>query len=248
MRKIVVLQPAYLPWLGFFDLMERADIFVVLDDVQYTVRDWRSRNRIKTPDGVLWLTVPIKAKGARETLVRDVETDTTQQWRKKHLKSLDSFYKKAVYFEEIMELVDPVYNKRYAFLIDVDMDFILKVKEYLSLTTTIVFSSDISSAGKKDEKLLSICKHLNATHYLSGNAGKAYLRETIFTEEGVTVEWHNYAHPFYRQLWLKEQGFISHLSVIDLLFNHGPESCAILTGRKVIEKPAGIKIRHAENV
>ena len=245
---VVILQPSYLPWLGFFDLMDKADVFVILDDVQYTVRDWRSRNRIKTPDGVLWLTVPVHSKGHRGSLIKDIKVDYTQLWQRKYIKTLESFYKRAKFFEEIVELAHSIYRKHYTFLIDIDMDFILKIKEYLSLMTTIVFSSNLPSSGGKDEKLLSICKYLNATQYMSGNTAKEYLRETIFSEEGITVEWHNYVHPFYRQLWLKEQEFISHLSVIDLLFNHGPDSRAILTGRKVIEKPEGIRIRHADNV
>lgn len=246
--RTVILQPGYLPWLGFFDLMHKSDIFVILDDVQYTTRDWRNRNRIKTPNGIMWLTVPVKAKDVRGKLIKDVKVDNEQQWQKKHLKCLESFYKKATYFKEIIELVNYVYKKNYTFLIDVDMDLILKVKQYLLIKTKIIYASEITLASKKDEKLLSICKYLNSTQYLSGNAAKDYLRESMFTSEGITVEWHNYQYPYYTQLWLKEQGFISHLSIIDLLFNHGPDSLAILTGQKVIQMPEGIKIRDADEV
>ncbi|MBI5042756.1 MAG: WbqC family protein [Nitrospirae bacterium] len=244
--KIVILQPGYLPWLGFFDLMRRSDIFLIFDDVQYTVRDWRSRNRIKTPHGAMWLTVPVKSADARKKLIRDVKIDNTKPWQKKHFKSLKSFYSRAKYFKEIMELINGIYKRNYTFLIDVDMDIILKIKEYLPLESSIYFSSEIPSAGQKNEKLLSICKFLNTTRYLSGNSAKNYLKESFFTDEGITVEWHNYQHPYYNQLWLKEQGFISHLSIIDLLFNHGPESLAILAGQKVIPAPDGVKIRHAD--
>lgn len=246
--RVVILQPGYLPWLGFFDLMSKADTFVIFDDVQYTLRDWRSRNRIKTPDGVIWLTVPVKAKGVRGKLVRDVAVDNTNHWQERHLKNLESFYKRARYFNEIMLLINDVYKKKYAFLMDVDMDLILAIKKYLSLESNITFSSEIPSISKKDEKLLSICKYLNATHYLSGNAAKEYLREKLFEDEGIVVEWHNYHHPYYNQLWLKENGFISHLSVIDLLFNHGPESAAIITGQKTMAEPEGIRIRHVDAV
>lgn len=246
--RIAILQPGYLPWLGFFDLMYQSDIFVIFDDVQYTIRDWRSRNRIKTPDGILWLTVPVKAKGVSEKLIKEVEIDNTQQWQKKHLMSLKSFYKKAKYFDEILTLINDIYKNNYKFLIDVDMNIILKIYNHFSLKTKILFSSEIPSTGKKDKKLLSICKYLNATHYLSGNAAKEYLREPLFISEGITVEWHNYNHPYYNQLWLREQGFISHLSVIDLLFNHGPDSLAILTNQKVIPAPESIKVRRADEV
>lgn len=245
-KKIVILQPGYLPWLGFFDLMYKADTFVILDDVQYTVRDWRSRNRIKTPEGVMWLTVPVQGKGLRGKLIKDVEVDNTQQWQKKHLRSMESFYGKAEHFKEVIELINDIYRKNYTFLIDVDMDFILRAKEFLSLESKIVLSSEIPSTGKRDEKLLSICKHLNATHYLTGNAAKAYLRESIFKVKGITVEWHDYHLPYYNQLWLKKAGFISHLSIIDLLFNHGADSLSVLTSKKNICKPEGLNIRHAD--
>jgi hypothetical protein len=247
MKRIVILQPGYLPWLGFFDLMSKADTFVIFDDVQYTVRDWRSRNRIKTPNGVLWLTVPVKAKGARQSLIRDVEIENGQQWQRKHLKSLESYYKKAKYFADINEMINDIYRKSYEFLIDLDMDFIFKVYRYCSLNTKIVFSSEIPSTGNKDDKLLSICKYLNATLYLSGNAARGYLRESIFVGEGINVEWQEYQHPYYNQLWLQEQGFISHLSIIDLLFNHGPDTLAILTGKKAIHQPQEILVRHSED-
>lgn len=248
MKRVVILQPGYLPWLGFFDLMHKTDIFVVLDDVQYTVRDWRSRNRIKTPHSVIWLTVPVRAKRAREKLIKDVEVFKTQQWQKKHLKSLESFYRRAKYFEEIVQLINDVYKKNYTFLIDVDMDFILKARKYLSINAEIIFSSEILSTGGKDEKLLSICKSLNSTHYLSGNAAKAYLTESVFKDEGITVEWHDYRHPYYNQLWQQEQGFISHLSIIDLLFNHGPDSIDILTDKKIIPRPEGSQVRQADEI
>ncbi len=247
-KKLVILQPSYLPWLGFFDLMYKADIFVVFDDVQYTVRDWRNRNRIKTPNGVMWLSVPVKAKGVREKLIKDVEIDNTQQWQRKHLKSLENFYKKARYFDEIFNLISNPYKKNYRFLIDIDMDLIMIIKEYLSVRTDIKFSSEIPSTGEKDERLLSICEYLNASSYLSGNTAKTYLREQIFNDEGISVGWHNYCHPFYNQLWLREQGFITHLSIVDLLFNHGCDSLDVLMGKKVIPKPEGVKIRHADDV
>lgn len=247
-KRIVILQPGYLPWLGFFDLMHKADIFVILDDVQYTVRDWRSRNRVKTPEGVMWLTVPVVAKGAREKLIKDVRIDNSQQWQRKHLKSLESFYGKAKYFEEVIELTNDLYRKNHTFLIDVDMDFILRTKEFLYIESKILLSSGIPSTGRRDEKLLSICKHLNATHYLTGNAAKSYLSDSIFKAEGmISVEWHDYHPTYYNQLWLKKQGFISHLSIIDILFNHGADSLSILTGRKNIIKPEWLSIRHADD-
>ena len=248
MKRVVILQPGYLPWLGFFDQMFRADVFVVFDDVQYTPRDWRSRNRIKTPDGVLWLTVPVRAKGARDKLIKDVEIDNEQNWQRLHLKSLKTFYRKSKYFDEIISTVIDIYEKKYRFLIDVDLDFILKAREYMSISTKTVLSSSLNSTGQRDEKLLSICRILDATHYLSGAIAQNYLREDIFADQGVVVEWQNYLHPYYNQLWLKRHGFISHLSVLDLLFNHGKDSLDIILGKKLIQPPEGIKVRQANEI
>lgn len=228
--------------------MHRADIFVILDDVQYTYRDWRNRNRIKTPDSVIWLTVPVKAGTACGKLIKDVRIENSRHWQKKHLKSIECFYRKGVYSGEIMEILNGLYNRNHHFLIDIDMEFILKAKEYLSIGSKLVFSSEIPCSGKKDDKILSICKYLGAGRYLTGNAARNYLRESIFAKEGIEVAWHNYRHPYYRQFWTKETGFISHLSVIDLLFNHGKESLDILTGKRSIARPEGIMVRHADEV
>lgn len=246
MKRVVILQPGYLPWLGFFDLMHKSHAFVILDDVQYTVRDWRSRNRIKTPDGVCWLTVPVKIKGSHNKLVKDIQIDNSQEWRKKHLRTLESYYKHARYFDEVSEMMNRILGRNHQFLIDLDMMLIHGICDYLALETEIMFSSEISSSYSKDEKLLSICKHLEATHYLSGNAAEHYLRESIFGAEKITVEWHNYQHPYYDQLWLKEQGFISHLSAADLLFNHGRASLDILTGKQLIFPGEGVLVTRAD--
>ena len=246
--KVVILQPGYIPWLGFFDLMYQSDIFVIFDDVQYTVRDWRSRNRIKTPDGVMWLTVPVKAKGVRDKLIKDVEIDNSQNWKMRHLKSYESFYRKAKYFNEIMTLIRNIYKINYTYLIDLDMDITIGFCEYMSLKSKIIFSSTIDINGKKDERLLAVCQYLNADKYLSGNAAKQYIREELFVNNGITLEWHNYVHPYYNQLWLKKNGFFSHLSIVDLLFNHGHESLDILTKKKLIAKPKGVQDRHANEL
>lgn len=247
-KKIAILQPGYIPWLGFFDLIHRSDVFVILDDVQYTVRDWRSRNRVKTANGIKWLTVPVKAKRARGKLINEVEIDNNQDWRRVHIDTLKSFYKKAACFDEILFLYEHAVNYPATRLIDVDMNIIRDILNYMCLRKNLILSSDISVKGTKDLKLLGICKEMMASHYISGNAAKDYLREAIFIKENITVEWHNYEHPYYNQLWTKELGFISHLSVLDLLFNHGPKSRDILNGKEVIVKPNEITCRNANDL
>lgn len=247
-KKIVILQPGYIPWLGFFDLMHRSDLFVILDDVQYTVRDWRNRNRIKTAHGIKWLTVPIKSKGIRSKLVNEVEVDNEQNWMKVHIDTLKSYYRKAAYFDEIISLYEQALIRPIKRIIDIDINIIRHILNYLGIRKDLILSSDISVTGAKDLKLLEICKRMGGSHYISGYAAKAYLREDIFKREEIMVEWHNYNHPYYNQLWLTELGFISHLSVIDLLFNHGPASLAILTGKKIINKPLDVEYRSANDV
>lgn len=240
--KIAIVQPGYLPWLGFFDLINKSDKFIILDDVQYTVRDWRARNRIKTPQGVMWLTVPIQASNARNKLISGIMIDNSQTWQKYHLQNFASFYKKAPFYSEIIDLIHTVHSKRYRYLIEADMEFIISACAYMNIGTPVILSSDMGSSGTKDEKLLSLCKIAGATEYISGNAAKTYLREPIFLDEGIGVRWHDYPHPYYNQLWTKEHGFISHLSVVDLLFNHGRDSRAIISGDLTIANEDNIRV------
>ena len=245
--RVAILQPGYLPWLGFFDLIIKSDKFIILDDVQYTVRDWRARNRIKTPQGTMWLTVPIQAANARDKLITDIVIDNSQHWQTHHQKSIRSFYKGAPFYAEITDLIQDIYSTQYRYLIDADMAFIRRACDYMNIGTPIQFSSNLKAGGNKDEKLLSLCKIAGATVYISGNAAKTYLRESIFFDEGIDVIWHDYQHPFYNQLWTNENGFISYLSVADLLFNHGKDSLAIISGDKIIPNQDNIGICNAND-
>jgi len=245
--KVGILQPGYIPWLGFFDLINRSDKFIILDDVQYTVRDWRSRNRIKTPQGVMWLTVPIQASNARSRIISDIVIDNTQGWQLNHIKNLTTFYKKAPFYPEIIDMINDIYCRQYRYLIDIDMAFIYAICNYMLVGTPIVLSSELGSTGSKDEKLLSLCHKVAATAYISGNAAKSYLRESIFTGKGIEVIWHDYQHPFYNQLWVKEHGFISYLSAIDLLFNQGRDSLDIISGKLIIDNREKVSVISAND-
>lgn len=242
---VAILQPMFIPWAGYFDLMAKSDTFIVLDNVQYTKADWRNRNRIKTSDSIIWFTVPVHAKGVLEKNINEVKIDDPSPWKKKHLTSLEMSYKRAPFFDEILQIIREAFGRNYTFLVDLNMDLLMRIRKYLSLETTILMSSDMASSGKKDERLLSLCKEVGATRYLSGPAAKNYLRESIFTAEGIEVVWHDYQHPYYNQLWTKRQGFVSHLSVVDLLFNHGPDSLDIITGELQIDRPGGVKVINA---
>ena len=224
--RVVILQPGYLPWLGFFDQFRQSDIFIFYDDVQFDRRSWRNRNRIKSHAGIQWLTVPVLKKGRYTQAIRETQIDNTQPWQRKHLGSIRASYARAPYFDCYYPDIEAVISKPWAFLVDVDMAVIHLVLGWLGLARETRFSSDLCIDGHKTQRLYEICHAFGATEYLSPNAAYAYLDESVFHLNGVRLRYHNYAHPIYRQQF---GPFVSHLSVIDLLFNHGPESLSILS-------------------
>ncbi|MGE5893560.1 MAG: WbqC family protein [bacterium] len=247
MKRIAILQPGYLPWLGFFEQMYRSDVFVYLDDVQYTKNDWRNRNRIKTQTGVQWLTVPVSFRFGQE--IREAKIDNSNLWSKKHLQSLKTWYGKSSFFKKYIEELDGLFRQRWDYLIDLDIQLVKWLMDKLGLTTKTVLSSEIPvQTEDRQLRLIEICKTLESHYLYEGKSGQSYIDIHLFEAQGVTVEFQNYPHPYYHQLWLKEQGFISHLSILDLLFNHGPDSLLILTGQKIMPPPEGMRIRHADEL
>lgn len=245
--KAVILQSGYIPWLGYFDMMNHADLFVFLDDVQWSTGAWRNRNRVRTAQGWNWLTVPIKFERPHfEYDIKDVEIDHSQNWRKKHLGTLRTCYKKAPYFDEVYPLFDSVLSKKQNLVIDLNYELIFAVCSYIELKETrFLFSQEmnISREIKKTERLLSIVEEVGEiTTYISGPSAKAYLEESKLEEKGIEVEWYNYHHPYYKQNTWGSNIFIPYLSIVDLLFNHGKESLGILSGSKIIEKPEHIQV------
>lgn len=230
--RIAILQPGYLPWLGFFDQLWHSDRFVIYDDVQYTRRDWRSRNRIKTPKGELWLSVPIVNRGRFHQLINEAEIDYSQNWTHKHLSTIKNSYHRTPYFEKYYPKLADVFNLKPKYLLELDMALIHICAEWLNINTEIIFSSKLNISGNSTERLVNICQHLKATHYLTGNAAKDYLDESMFSKANIELEYHDYKHPFYKQLY---PPFIPYLSIVDLLFNHGQDSLAILTREKILE-------------
>lgn len=242
---IAVLQPGYVPWLGFFEQLHVCDTFVFLDDVQFTKNDWRNRNRIKTMEGVAWLTVPVLHKFGQS--IRDVRTDERSSWRRKHLQSLRMWYGRSRYFNEMAADLERIYSQSWHYLVDLDMELCLLLKERLGIRNTVLRSSDLQIESEdKNLRLIEICKKTGCDYFYEGKAGENYVDLELFHSHNITVEFQDYHHPYYEQLWMREQGFISHLSALDLLFNYGPDSAAILTGRKTILPPEGVPVRHAD--
>jgi hypothetical protein len=230
--RVVILQPSYLPWLGYFDQMCKSDIFVIYDDVQYDKNSWRNRNRIKTSQGWQWLTVPVLLKGRNFPLNRDVEINNGVDWQSKHLKSIIQNYRQAAFFADFIGSLESVLTREWKFLIELNVELLSLLKKRLGFQTEICMASELTIAKVgKTERLIEICRRFGADSFLEGDAGKNYIDESLFSNAGIRLEYHQYQHPVYRQL---HGDFIPYLSVVDLLFNHGSESGQILTNRKTI--------------
>ncbi|MCB0391785.1 MAG: WbqC family protein [Bdellovibrionales bacterium] len=225
--KLAILQPNYIPWRGYFDLIGLVDVFVLYDDVQYTKDDWRNRNQILGPSGPFWLTIPVKTKGLMGQKINEVKV-LQNNWQKKHWRSIEVNYQKAPFFKNYGSELFELYQNEFEFLIDVNKKFIFKICEWLGIRTKIICSSEIVYAGESaSEKVLSICEVMGATEYLSGPSAKNYLNEKLFEQNSVKVNYMDYSkYKPYPQLF---SGFESHpLSIIDLLFNCGSESIKYL--------------------
>ncbi len=225
MSRLVVLQPSFLPWLGHLDQYDWADVFVLYDDTQYDKHGWRNRNRILSPNGITWLTVPVKTKGQEKPLNTEVEINNSQPWAKKMISTISQSYSKTPYFKEHFPALEAALLTPYDKLVDLNLATFGWLTRALDMPWKVQRSSELGIDGRKTERLVAICQKFKATEYLTGDAARDYLEEDKFQELGVTVRWHNYDHPVY------EQGrgeFVPYLSVVDLLFRHGPRSREIL--------------------
>jgi hypothetical protein len=228
MTTVVVLQPGYLPWLGFFDQLRRSDVFVYYDDVQYDRHGWRNRNRIKTRQGPLWLTVPVMTGGHHGQTIMDAAIDNRMPWARKHLAAISQNYARAPYLAEYLPQLEALLLRQWLRLVDLDIAAVGLMCEWLGIERKIVCASQLGIDGHRSERLLGICRHFNADCYLSGDSAQNYLNLALFADAGVRVEWQNYHHPVYPQL---HGEFLPYLSALDLVLNVGPESISILEGR-----------------
>ncbi|MFQ5645760.1 MAG: WbqC family protein [bacterium] len=229
--KIGILQPGYLPWLGFFEQMHVSDVFVLYDDVQYDRQSWRNRNRIKTAHGVQWLTVPVLFTLKKAQKVYEVKIDNKVNWRKKHLSSIKQNYSKAPYYKKYIGIFEETYSRNWQDLISLDYHLIEILADCLGIKDKkIVRSSELEVEGARLERLIEICRMFKATTFYEGASGKNYIDEKAFNKQGIKVQYQAYSHPEYHQLY---GGFVPFLSVIDLLFNHGDESLSILLNKSL---------------
>ncbi|WP_323720622.1 WbqC family protein [Acetomicrobium sp.] len=223
-------QPNFLPWLGYFYKIAQCDVFVLLDNVQYTKNSFINRNRIKTPRGADWLTVPVIIKGRFGQLIRDVEVNGTVDWRKKHLRTLEINYRKAKYFEPIFEGLMAIYLANdWENLCELNIRLLNWTLSILGLKKQLVLASSLHVDGESTQLLIDIIKKLGGHEYISGFGGAHYQEEELFEKAGIMLTYYDFKHPVYPQLWT---GFIHNLSIIDLLFNCGSESLGVLLENK----------------
>lgn len=223
-RVAVVLQPSYVPWRGYFDLIRRADVFVFYDDVQYDKNGWRNRNRIKTASGVQWLTIPVLGKGTLTSKARicDIETDPRVDWKHKHLEQLRHAYRKAPHFEEVYSFVGDLFSRTPADrLSNFTIGTTIAIARLLGLTTQFCTSSDLGVSGAKNERLLQTLATVGATSYISGPAAKAYIDDAAFERAGIDLSYIDYTYASYEQL---HPPYDPAVSILDLLFMKGGDA------------------------
>jgi len=228
MRTVSIHQPNYIPWLGFFYKMAKADIFVLLDDVLHSKQSYTNRVNIKTANGIKRLTVPLAKK---EIEIKDIPIFNDKKWNKSHIKLIHDSYCKAPYFSKYYYELEKIYERQWEYLVDFNIENILFIKQKLNINTEIIKSSELNlDEEDKNRRNLNICKELGGNIYLSGDGGgKQYNLEKMFWDEGLEVKYTNFHHPIYKQLWGE---FEPGLSAVDLLFNEGDHSHNILMDEK----------------
>lgn len=222
MKKLLITQSNYIPWKGYFDAINLCDEMVIYDDMQYTRRDWRNRNKIKTPQGPAWITVPVDVSGKYFQKINETQTSEAG-WAKSHWSSIKQNYSKAPFFKEYQGMFEEAYlNMQETFLTQINCQFIKLVNNILGITTPLLYSSDFTLAEERTERLVNICVERGATSYYSGPAAKAYMNESLFAEKGIEVNYFNYSgYPEYNQLY---PPFSHEVSILDLIFNEGPNA------------------------
>lgn len=221
-KKVAIVQSNYIPWKGYFDLINLVDEFILFDDMQYTRRDWRNRNRIKSRQGPIWLTIPVEVKGKylqkiNETIISD------PKWNHLHWKTVVHNYSRAEYFHVYRELFEDLYlGSRERYLSQVNHRFLVAICKILGINTRISWSTDYDLAEGKTERLVALCRQANAPEYVSGPTAKGYIEEELLASEGISLSYMDYSgYPEYNQFF---PPFEHKVSIIDLIFNEGPRA------------------------
>lgn len=231
---VSINQPAYLPWLGYFERIAMSDLHIILDHVQYEKNSYTNRNKVRTKEGWCWLSVPLKTKGKFGDLaINKVEIDNSSKWTDKHWKTIQSNYSRALFFSEHKSFFEQIYSREWLFLSELLLEITAYLLSAFEIKTPIVFSSEMKSAGVKDELVLNLCREVQATRYLSGALGRQYLREELFSKNAIKVEYQEYKHPTYTQTF---PGFEPYMGAVDLLFNYGSVSKGVMLKDKELTR------------
>ena len=223
-RKLAIIQSSYISWKGYFDIINDVDVFVFLEDVQFTKQDWRNRNKVKTKDGVKWLSVPVKAsKHHMSQQIHEVIVDSNSSWQRKHFNTFQMLYAKAKYYADYKYLIDDFYlNKKWESLSEMNIYMTKEICRVLGVKAEFYNSKDFNFKEIKTDKLVNICKHFGADYYLSGPAAMDYIEPEEFEEAGIVLEYKDYSgYPEYDQLY---PPFDHYVTVLDVIFNCGPEA------------------------
>ncbi len=228
---VVILQPSYIPWRGFFHQIAKADIFVFYDDVKFDKNGWRNRNRIKTPGGLQWLTIPVFTKGVEthHTPINQIVIDWKTNWNRKHWNALLTSYKRAPFFDQYENLINSFYQKQPTLLANFTIETTISIARELGITNTqFIRSSEIEGIeGAKTDRLMMILDTLKATHYISGPSAQDYLDKDAFRKAGIKLEFMQYNYPEYNQLY---PPYEPQVSILDLMFMQGNNSLKLITG------------------
>ena len=232
-------QPVYLPWLGLFHKIAMADAFCYFDDVQYQKKDWNNRNKLKGSNGEFWLTVPVKSKDHYSKKVGKIEVNNSIKWQKKHLKSIELNYKSATYFDRYIGFFRDCYNREWERLSDLNEYMLKWFLGTLGINVIYFKMSELGFEGSKNDLVLDMCRKLGADVYIFGQLGKNYADVNTFNRHGIDVCFQEYIHPEYRQL---HGAFRPYLSIVDLLFNEGPNSFDIIMNNNIITPESSAQV------
>ena len=219
--KIAVHQIQYMPGPRFFNKMKKADLFILLDDVQYEKREFQNRNKIRTKEGWQYLTIPVMVKGLARQLIKDVKINQTYDWRKEHLKAIKLNYAKAAYFKRYITELEAFYAVDYFNLSKAALWSVDFLKLIFDIKTPVIFSSELSVKSASTRRIIDLCKKAGGVEYISGAGGKDYLDEELFVKNGIKLSYQNFKYPFYAQA---HEGFENNLSALDIILNCGPDS------------------------
>jgi hypothetical protein len=222
--KVGIIQSNYLPWRGYFDFIDEVDAFVVYDDLQYTRRDWRNRNRIKTSRGMRWMTVPVQY-GPQWQLICDTRIDYSRDWMADHRNLIATHLRQAPHVQDVFGLLDPVFERRPATISALNVALLKSICGYLGISTPLVMSSQFNLTQTSTARLIELLKKMGATSYLSGPAARAYLDERQFADAGIALEYKRYDYPPYPQLWGPFEGSVS---IVDTIAHCGTEARAVM--------------------